>query len=68
MGVTVQFTEMKYDEEGGPFSAGAAMQVYTNMMKRTHEGIEIELLNILHIHFNEDIDSISFDLVYLEEG
>ena len=37
-------------------------------MKRMHGNTEVDLLNILHIHFNDTNEDVSLDTVYMEDG
>ena len=63
----VEFTAIQVDIDQGS-SVGMSLSIYTNLVKKVHADVEVELLNVLHIHFNNTNDDISIDSVYMDEG
>ena len=66
----VEFTGVQVDHEG--VILGMNIQVFTNVSKIERKdgeaSHELEVLNILHINFNDTNDETRVDIVYIEDG
>ena len=66
----VEFTGVQVDHEG--VILGMNIQVFTNVIKIERKdgeaSHELEVLNILHINFNDTNDETRVDIVYIEDG
>ena len=66
----VEFTGVQVDHEG--VIMGMNIQVFTNVTKVERkdgeDSHELDVLNILHINFNDTNDETRVDIVYIEDG
>ena len=66
----VEFTGVQVDHEG--VILGMNIQVFTNVSKIERNDGEVshefEILNILHINFNDTNDETRVHIVYIEDG
>ena len=60
--------EIEFQGISTDFEAMARMEVYTTIITRSFGNQEVQLVNIVHLHFNTASEDTTIEAVYLEGG